>query len=58
MQSSGFLDAFLYLKFSAKNREKDIEILEFWTKFRCENPIKRAPQRTGPRRRNPSKNRK
>ena len=58
MQSSGFLDAFLYLKFSAKNREKDIDILEFWTKFRCENPIKRAPQRTGPRRRNPSKNRK
>ena len=58
MQSSGFLDAFLYLKFSTKNREKDLEILEFWTKFRCENPIKRAPQRTGPRRRNPSKNRK
>lgn len=31
VQSKGFLDAFLYFKFSSKNHNRDQELLEFWS---------------------------
>lgn len=58
MQSPGFLDAFLYLKYTTKNHQRDLELLEFWSQQRRENPVKRAPPRNEPRRRNPRKKRK
>ena len=58
MQSVGFLDAFLYLKYTAKTHKRDLELLEFWTQLRRENPVKRAPHRSGPRRRSPRNKRK
>ena len=58
MQSVGFLDAFLYLKYTAKTRKRDLALLDFWTQLRRENPVKRAPHRSGPRRRRTRNKRK
>ncbi|MDF7801657.1 polynucleotide adenylyltransferase PcnB [Pontiellaceae bacterium B1224] len=44
MQSRGFLDAFLYFKFSSKACNRHQELLEWWTGFRKSNPPK-APAR-------------
>ena len=58
IQSVGFLDAFLYLKYTTKTHNRDLELLNFWSQLRHENPIKRAPQRAGTRRRRPRNRRK
>ena len=58
MQSAGFLDAFLYLKYTTKTHNRDLDLLEFWAQLRRENPVKRAPHRAGPRRRRPRNKRK
>ncbi len=34
IQSRGFLDAFLYFKFSSKAHQRDLELLDFWTGLR------------------------
>ena len=52
-QSSGFLNAFLYLKFSAKILKRNENILLFWQEIRNVNSFKRAPERKGSRRRIP-----
>ena len=52
-QSSGFLNAFLYLKFSAKIFQRNENILLFWQEIRNVNSFKRAPERKGARRRIP-----
>jgi poly(A) polymerase len=58
MQSAGFLDAFLYLKYTTKTHNRDQDLLEFWAQLRRENPIKRAPHRAQSRRRRPHNRRK
>ena len=57
-QSAGFLDAFLYLKYTTKTHNRDHEILKFWDQLRSENPNKRPPYRSGPRRRRSRNKRK
>ncbi len=34
LHSRGFLDAFLYFKFSAKTRHRDADLLDYWTQLR------------------------
>ncbi|VGO19270.1 polynucleotide adenylyltransferase PcnB [Pontiella sulfatireligans] len=41
MQTKGFLDAFLYFKFSAKVHNRNQELLEFWTNLR-QQKVKKA----------------
>lgn len=52
MQSRGFLDAFLYFKFSSKAHNRHQERLEWWTDFRKSNPPK-AVSRKGRGSKNP-----
>jgi poly(A) polymerase len=48
MQSRGFLDAFLYFKFSSKAHNRNEELLSFWNDLRKEHPAK-PPQTKKPR---------
>ncbi len=41
MQSKGFLDAFLYFKFSSKNHNRNLELLEQWNKLRQQKRTKK-----------------
>ncbi len=50
IQSRGFLDAFLYFKFSAKAHSRNGELLEFWTEMRKNTPQKNSSRKgRGPR---------
>ncbi|QBG47743.1 polynucleotide adenylyltransferase PcnB [Verrucomicrobia bacterium S94] len=51
IQSKGFLDAFLYFKFSSKVHLRDEKLLDFWTELR-----KNVPQNTQSRKSKDSKN--
>ena len=42
MQSRGFLDAFLYFKFSSKAHKRNQNLLEFWSEQRKTEPIKNS----------------
>ncbi|MDZ8119666.1 polynucleotide adenylyltransferase PcnB [Pontiella agarivorans] len=46
IQSKGFLDAFLYFKFSSKAHGRDEELLEYWTELRKSTP-QISPARKG-----------
>ncbi len=53
MQSRGFLDAFLYFKFSSKVHKRNSELMEFWSEERKnapEIPVPEKPKRTRKRR--------
>lgn len=45
IQSRGFLDAFLYFKFSAKAHDRNTELLDFWTELRKKTPQKNASKK-------------
>lgn len=55
IQSKGFLDAFLYFKFSSKVHERDGELLEYWTELRKSTPQK-TTSRKGRGSRKPKQN--
>ena len=48
MQSAGFLDAFLYLKYTVKTHNREPGAPRILGSIAQENPVKRAPHRSGP----------
>ena len=55
VQSTGFINAFLYLKFSAKTLQKNETVFNFWQDIRNGNSLRRAPERIGSRKRIPKR---
>ncbi|MDF7823747.1 polynucleotide adenylyltransferase PcnB [Pontiellaceae bacterium B12227] len=55
IQTRGFLDAFLFFKFSSKAHNRNQELLEFWTEQRKSNPPKQTQRKKkrGPNNTNP-----